>query len=71
MEQITFQKAKKKLINACLTNIHSTNEIHRTPQILIEKKSWKITERRCWLLFYNVSILSGILQQNLLDSANW
>ncbi|XP_057329179.1 uncharacterized protein LOC130670022 [Microplitis mediator] len=59
---------QKKLINARLTNIRPTNEIHRTPQMLLKKRTWKATEWRSWLLFYSVPVLSGILREDLLDS---
>ncbi|CAG5093415.1 Protein of unknown function [Cotesia congregata] len=59
---------QRKLINARLTAIQPPNEIHRTPQILLKRKSWKATEWRSWLLFYSVPVLSGILRQDLLDS---
>ncbi|XP_044577091.1 uncharacterized protein LOC123260166 [Cotesia glomerata] len=59
---------QRKLINARLTNIQPTNEIHRTPRILLKKQSRKATEWRSWLLFYSIPVLSGILRQDLLDS---
>lgn len=65
----TFLSAdQKKIINARLTGIQPTNDIHRTPQMLLKKKSWKATEWRSWLLFYSVPVLNGILRQDLLDS---
>ncbi|CAD6208585.1 GSCOCG00010571001-RA-CDS, partial [Cotesia congregata] len=42
---------QRKLVNARLTTIQPTNEIHRTPRVLLKKQSWKATEWRSWLLF--------------------
>ncbi|CAG5072748.1 Protein of unknown function, partial [Cotesia congregata] len=63
-----LSNAQKKLINKRLTNIQPPNEIQRTPRVLLQKKLWKASEWRSWLLFYSVPVLTGILRDDLLDS---
>lgn len=57
-----------KLINKRLLEIKPPLEIHRTPRLLKEKSKWKASEWRSWLLFYSIPCLSGILDDELLNS---
>lgn len=47
-----------------LTNIKPPSFISRTPSSLVHRKLWHANELRCWLLYYGVPCLSGILPRN-------
>lgn len=41
--------------------------ISRTPISLTQRKIWKANELRCWILYYGVPCLSGILSSQYVE----
>lgn len=61
--------SQRKVINKRLLKIKPTSEIQRAPRVLKSKRNkWKASEWRSWLLFYSIPCLTGILDNELLDS---
>ncbi|EEC04620.1 conserved hypothetical protein, partial [Ixodes scapularis] len=58
----SFHLGKKlTMINARLKNITPPYEFSRLPRSLCQRKFWKATEWRAWLLYYSPFVLNGVL----------
>ncbi|XP_042149325.1 uncharacterized protein LOC121837672 [Ixodes scapularis] len=66
----SFHLGKKlTMINARLKNITPPYEFSRLPRSLCQRKFWKATEWRAWLLYYSPFVLNGVLPKPYLK--NW
>lgn len=52
---------KRELINARLKSMTPPYEFSHLPRSLCQRKFWKATEWRAWLLYYSPFVLSGVL----------
>lgn len=63
-----LKSPQRALIDSRLISIKPPTEIHHVPRVLKDKCKWKAAEWRSWLLFYSIPCLSGILDDELLES---
>jgi hypothetical protein len=54
-------------VNKRLLEIQPPYFMHRKPRALSQRRHWKASDYRHWVLYYSIPYLSGILEKKFLD----
>lgn len=64
--KVFYLGPQQKEIDKRFLNIQPPLNISRTPRTIVERSLWKAHEWYCWLLYYSIPVLKGLLpDQNL------